>query len=88
MLLQKSKFDVTFYDLADGTEPAKDFILALPLKIRAKVYRAVDMLKDNGVDLREPYSKFYKKTQKTPPSEIDRAKKYRADYLNREENQQ
>ena len=29
---------------------------------------------------------FIKKTQKTPPSEIERAKKYRAEYVNREEN--
>ncbi|MDR1736660.1 MAG: type II toxin-antitoxin system RelE/ParE family toxin, partial [Oscillospiraceae bacterium] len=29
---------------------------------------------------------FVKKTQKTPPSEIDRAKQYRKDYLSRKEN--
>lgn len=29
---------------------------------------------------------FVKKTQKTPPSEITLAQKYRADYLNRKEN--
>jgi len=29
---------------------------------------------------------FIKKTQKTPPSEIDKAKKYRHEYLNRKEN--
>ena len=28
---------------------------------------------------------FVKKTQKTPPGEIERAKKYRAEYLSREE---
>jgi phage-related protein len=28
---------------------------------------------------------FIKKTQKTPPSEIERAKKYRAEYLSRKE---
>jgi len=31
---------------------------------------------------------FIKETQKTPPSEIDRAKQYRDEYLNRKENQQ
>ena len=31
---------------------------------------------------------FIKKSQKTPPSEIDRAKKCRAEYLSREGNQQ
>lgn len=30
---------------------------------------------------------FIKKTQKTPPSEIDRAKRYRAEFLSRKENQ-
>ena len=30
---------------------------------------------------------FVKKTQKTPPSEIDRAKKYKDEYLSRKENQ-
>ena len=29
---------------------------------------------------------FIKKTQKTPPSEIEKAKEYRKEYLNREEN--
>ncbi len=29
---------------------------------------------------------FVKKTQKTPPAEIERAKQYRADYLRRREN--
>ncbi len=30
-------------------------------------------------------SGFVKKTQKTPPGEIDRAKRYRADHMSREE---
>ena len=88
--------------------------------MQAKVLRAVGMLKTNGLELREPYSKhlddgifevraqvgsdisrvlyfflvgrkiilthgFVKKTQKTPTSEIDRAKRYRAEYLSRKE---
>jgi phage-related protein len=115
-------FDVKFYDLSDGSKPARDFVLGLPLKMRIKIYRVIDMLEINGTDLREPYSKhlndgifelraqigtdisrvfyffvvgkkailthgFVKKTQKTPPTEIDRAKKYRDEYLNRKENQ-
>jgi len=116
------EFDVKFYDKADGTKPAKEFIVELPPKMRAKMLRTVDMLEVNGSELREPYSKhlddgifelraqigsdisrvlyffvigrkailthgFVKKTQKTPPSEIERAKIYRADYLSRKENQ-
>jgi len=119
--LHRLEFDIKFYDKTDGTKPAKDFILELPPKMRAKVLRIIDMLETNGTDLREPYSKhlndgifelraqigsdisrvlyffmigrkavlthgFIKKTQKTPPTEIDKAKQYRTEYLNREEN--
>ena len=118
--MQKAVFNIDFYDKEDGTKPAEDFISELPLKMRAKIARAVGMLKANGTKLREPYSKhledgifeiraqvssdisrvlyffmvgkrvilthgFIKKTQKTPPSEIARAKKYRAEYLSRKE---
>jgi len=116
------EFDVEFYDKADGSKPAKEFIVELPPKMRAKMLRTVDMLETNGSELREPCSKhlddgifelraqigsdisrvlyffvigrkavlthgFVKKTQKTPPSEIERAKNYRTDYLSRKENQ-
>ena len=115
------EFEVKFYDKADGTKPAKDFIQGLAPKMRAKVLRVVDFLEANGSELREPYSKhldsgifelraqigsdisrvlyffivgrkavlthgFIKKTQKTPPSEIEKAKDYRAEYLSRGEN--
>lgn len=117
------EFEIVFYSKADGTEPAKEFLLSLDKKMRAKMLRTITMLSDNGTDLREPYSKslgdgifelrakvgsditrvlyfffvggrivltngFVKKTQRTPPSEIERAKRYRDDYLNREENKQ
>ncbi|MDR2569933.1 MAG: type II toxin-antitoxin system RelE/ParE family toxin [Oscillospiraceae bacterium] len=120
MLLRKQDFDIDFYDLADGTRPAEVFIESLPPKMMAKVLRSINMLRLNGYELREPYSKhlddgifeirakvgkdisrvlyffiigrkailthgFIKKTQKTPPIEIDRAKKYREDYLSRKE---
>lgn len=109
-----------FYRTADGTEPAKDFLISLDVKMRAKMLRTISLLAENGGDLREPASKplgdgifelrakvgsdisrvlyfflvvrrivltngFVKKTQKTPPMEIARARRYRADYLNRKE---
>ena len=118
--MDKPNFDVEFYDLVDGTKPAQDFIEGLPPKMMAKVLRSVHMLRLNGSELREPYSKhlddgifevrakvgtdisrvlyffmvgrkailthgFIKKTQKTPLSEINLAKKYRDEYLNRED---
>ena len=119
--LNVQEYEVIFYDKADGTEPAKDFILSLDKKMRAKMLRTISLLADNGPELREPHSKplddgifelrakvgsdisrvlyffivgrrviltngFIKKTQKTPPAELERAKRYRADYLGREEN--
>ena len=118
--LRDSKFSVEFYDKNDGTRPAKEFIIGLLPKMRAKMLRVIDILETNGSELREPYSKhlddgifelraqvgsdisrvlyfffigkkailthgFIKKTPKTPPSEIDRAKNYRAEYLSRKE---
>ena len=112
------EFEVEFYEKENGKQPAKDFILSLDSKMRAKVVSTISVLQDNGYELREPYSKylsegifelrskfgtditrvlyffyidkhiiltngFVKKTQKTPKTEIERAKKYRADYLQR-----
>lgn len=116
------KFEVEFYEKLNGEQPAKEFLLGLDKKMRAKMVDTITILQDNGYELREPYSKhlsegifelraklgsditrvlyffyvdrhiiltngFIKKTQKTPPAEIEKAKKYRADYLNRRESQ-
>lgn len=53
-------FEVIFYDKPDGSEPAKDFLLSLDVKMRAKLAFAIDLLADNGPKLREPYSKSLK----------------------------
>ena len=109
-----------FYQQSDGTEPARKFLDELDVKMRAKMVRTIAIFEENGVNLREPYSKllddgifelraqvgtdisrvlyffivgqrailthgFIKKTNKTPPAEIARAKQYRLDYLKREE---
>lgn len=111
-------FEVFFYDKEDGAEPAKEFLLGLDTKMRAKMLRTISLLADNGPDLREPFSKplgdgifelrakagsdisrvlyffivgrrviltngFIKKTQKTPAAEMERAKRYRAEFLSR-----
>jgi len=117
-----AKFEVKFYEKENGDQPAKEFLLGLDIKMRAKMLNTIAILADNGYELREPYSKhlsegifelrakvgtditrvlyffyvdkhiiltngFIKKKQKTPPSEIDKAKKYRADYLQRKESE-
>ena len=48
------QFEIVFYEKADGTEPAKDFMLSLDTKMRAKMFRTVELLRDKGNDLREP----------------------------------
>ena len=112
--------DVDFYELPDGTEPVREFLNSLDIKMRAKMYREIDLLVINGPELREPHSKhledgifelraiqgsnisralfffyvegrivithgFIKKTQKTPRAQIELAKKYRADFLRRQQ---
>ena len=113
-----SDFQVDFYTLPNGNKPAKEFVLGLDKKMRAKMLRTIEILEDKGNKLRLPYSEhlddgifevrakvgsdisrvlyffvvsheiilthgFIKKTQKTPPAEIERAKRYRKDYLER-----
>ena len=117
------EFEVIFYDKTDGTEPAKDFLNSLDIKMMVKMTRVIAILQINGPALREPYSKplgdgmfelraqvasdisrvlyfflagrrivlthgFIKKTDKTPPNEIERAKNYRGEYLSREDEKQ
>ena len=114
------EFEILFYDKPGGTEPAKDFILSLDIKMRAKILMLIDVLASRGNELREPYSKplgdgifelrakvgsdisrglyffcighrivftngFIKKSRKTPPIEIERARCCRAEFLRRKE---
>ena len=52
------EYEIEFYIKQDGTEPAKDFILGLDTKMRAKTLRTVALLREEGPSLREPYSKL------------------------------
>ena len=109
---------VEFYETESGDKPSLDFINTLEVKLRAKVFRDLELLENKGNELRKPYSEnlddgiielrtiqgnnivrnlyffiigkkiiithgFRKKTQKTPPEEIQKAKNYREDYLRR-----
>ena len=113
-----AEFEVEFYETTDGDMPAKDFLISLDNKMRAKMASMISLLQENGYNLREPYSKhlsegifelrakvgsditrvmyffyidrrviltngFVKKTKKTPLKELEKAKKYRQDYLRR-----
>lgn len=113
-------YDVEYYEKADGSRPAEDFILSQDTKMQAKIFATLELLEIKGPGLREPFSKplgdgifevrakqgsdisrvlyffvvgrkviltngFVKKTQKTPSREIDRARRYRADYQRKKE---
>ena len=51
------ELEVVFYEQADGTIPAQDFLLSLNKKMRTKLARTISLLERNGYELREPYSK-------------------------------
>lgn len=53
-----NKFEVEFYETIDGKQPAKEFLLSLNKKMRAKMLNMISILQDNGYELREPYSKY------------------------------
>jgi hypothetical protein len=47
------EFTVEFYEMADGTKPAKSFIRSLSRKtMREKIYRALSLLEEFGTSLR------------------------------------
>ena len=51
-----AKLEVEFYDLPNGKEPAKDFLLSLEPKMRAKMLWMIQLLQEDGTALRMPYS--------------------------------
>ena len=51
-------FIVEYYEKADGTFPAEDYILLQNYKMQAKLFRLLELLELKGNELREPYSKY------------------------------
>lgn len=51
------KFDVDFYKRPDGTQPVREFLDGLDLKMRVKALNSIEILEEHGNFLREPYSK-------------------------------
>ncbi len=49
-------FEIIFYTKSDGSEPAKEFVLSLDKKMKARMLRIIRLLKLNGTELRMPYS--------------------------------
>jgi len=52
------RVDVEFYTTEDGKKPAKEFLLSLEPKMRAKLVKTIELLETNGPELRMPYSEY------------------------------
>ena len=52
-----ARFEAEFYERENGEQPAREFLLSLDKKMRAKMLMIIGVLQDNGYELREPYSK-------------------------------
>jgi len=111
-------FEIVFYRSDSGECPVLDFISGLDKKLKAKVFRDLQLLEHNGNNLGMPFSKyledgifelrtklgsditrifyffvihkqivvtngFKKKTVRTPYNEIQKAKKYKNDFLDK-----
>ncbi len=109
---------IDYYETESGKTPAYDFINNLPLNMRTKAFKELEILEEMGTAVTMPYSKpirdgvfelriqfasdisrvfyffyvgnriiltngFVKKAKKTPPFEIEKALKYKADYERR-----
>ena len=55
-------YDVEFYQKENVEIPLLDFLESLPPKLRAKTFREIELLKEHGPNLREPYTKAIKGT--------------------------
>ena len=50
-------FEIDFYKMESGKIPVQDFLYSLEPKLRAKAFRDIELLKNLGNELREPYVK-------------------------------
>ena len=48
--------EIEFYEKADGSRPAEEFILEQSSKMRAKIVKTIELLEDEGINLRMPFS--------------------------------
>lgn len=50
--------EIIFYDTEDGKCPVKEYLDSLEPKLLAKTFRTIDLLENNGIMLRAPYSEY------------------------------
>ena len=52
-----NNFEIIFYERENGDVPVENFLLSLDCKMRAKLIGIINILKEKGNLLREPYTK-------------------------------
>ena len=50
-------WEVEYYETENGKKPAYDFVNDLPLKMRAKAFKEMEILEEFGTNITMPYSK-------------------------------
>lgn len=53
----KKNTEVVFYQRENGKVPVREFLFSLSAKLRAKAFRDIELLKQYGCELKEPYVK-------------------------------
>ena len=53
-------WEIEFYQKENGEIPVEDFLLSLHPKLRAKAYSDILLLKNLGINIREPFSTVIK----------------------------
>ncbi len=52
-----TEWQVEFYTDQNGNKPVKEWLLALEIKTRAKLFRNIELLEKMGLSITEPYVK-------------------------------
>lgn len=61
------KYEIEFYEKENGEQPAKEFLLSLDVKMRAKMASTISILQDNGNELNaEDAAVRNRKSKKVP----------------------
>ena len=51
-------FEVVYYEKLNNEKPAEEYILSTSDKMKAKIFKTLELLEEFGNELRLPYSKF------------------------------
>lgn len=84
-------FELEFYMRENGKVPVQDFLYSLSPKLRAKAFSDIELLRNMGNELREPYVKPLRGKDNKGLYELrikfasDIARKYMEDYKRRSE---